>query len=163
MGKRRTWRRRRQQGASWTTTPAITTGSPSPAYRGSARIWTPSHGVRDWSLSGQRNPDVFLDATFCKARVNRWVGSQAEVIATAEQLQRAGAASEPAAGLVAARPDPIASTSRGHRQPSTGESAPADRSAGTTSRTARSHRPQSWSATPDQVADRPAAAPRPVP
>ena len=91
------------------------------------------------------------------------------MIATAEQPQAAGAAGEPAAGLGVVRPDPTASTSRGHRQPSTERMStgrcversacptrPADGSAGTTSRTARSHRPQSRSATPDQVVDGPA-------
>lgn len=38
---------------------------------------------RDRSLAGQRFPYVFLDATYCKARVNRRVVSQAVVIATA--------------------------------------------------------------------------------
>jgi putative transposase len=39
-------------------------------------------GFRDRSLSGQAFPYVFLDATYCKARVNRRVVSQAVVIAT---------------------------------------------------------------------------------
>jgi putative transposase len=37
---------------------------------------------RDRSLAGQRFPYVFLDATYCKARVNRRVVSQAVVVAT---------------------------------------------------------------------------------
>jgi putative transposase len=37
---------------------------------------------RDRSLAGQHFPYVFLDATYCKARVNRRVVSQAVVIAT---------------------------------------------------------------------------------
>jgi putative transposase len=37
---------------------------------------------RDRSLTGQQFPYVFLDATYCKARVNRRVVSQAVVIAT---------------------------------------------------------------------------------
>jgi putative transposase len=37
---------------------------------------------RDRSLAGQQFPYVFLDATYCKARVNRRVVSQAVVIAT---------------------------------------------------------------------------------
>ena len=37
---------------------------------------------RDRSLADQAFPYVFLDATYCKARVNRWVVSQAVVIAT---------------------------------------------------------------------------------
>jgi putative transposase len=39
-------------------------------------------GFRDRSLVGQRFPYVFVDATYCKARVNRRVVSQAVVIAT---------------------------------------------------------------------------------
>jgi putative transposase len=37
---------------------------------------------RDRSLAGQRFPYVFVDATYCKARVNRRVVSQAVVVAT---------------------------------------------------------------------------------
>jgi putative transposase len=37
---------------------------------------------RDRSLAGQQFPYIFLDATYCKARVNRRVVSQAVVIAT---------------------------------------------------------------------------------
>ena len=37
---------------------------------------------RDRSLSGQPFPYVFVDATCCKARVNRRVVSQAVVVAT---------------------------------------------------------------------------------
>jgi len=37
---------------------------------------------RDRSLAGQRFPYVFLDATYCKARVNRRVVSQAVVVGT---------------------------------------------------------------------------------
>jgi putative transposase len=39
-------------------------------------------GFRDRSLADQAFPYVFLDATYCKARVNRRVVSQAVVIAT---------------------------------------------------------------------------------
>ena len=50
---------------------------------GSAPIWTPrSVAFRDRSLAGQAFPYVFLDATYCKARVNRRVVSQAVVVAT---------------------------------------------------------------------------------
>jgi transposase-like protein len=41
-----------------------------------------SQRVRDRSLAEQAFPYVFLDATYCKARVNRRVVSQAVVIAT---------------------------------------------------------------------------------
>jgi putative transposase len=37
---------------------------------------------RDRSLAGQRFPYIFVDATYCKARVNRRVVSQAMVVAT---------------------------------------------------------------------------------
>ncbi|MGR6921116.1 IS256 family transposase [[Actinomadura] parvosata] len=37
---------------------------------------------RDRSLAGQRFPYLFLDATYCKARVNRRVVSQAVIVAT---------------------------------------------------------------------------------
>ena len=37
---------------------------------------------RDRSLADQHFPYVYLDATYCKARVNRWVVSQAIVVAT---------------------------------------------------------------------------------
>jgi putative transposase len=37
---------------------------------------------RDRSLAGQAFPYVFVDATYCKARVNRRVVSQALVVAT---------------------------------------------------------------------------------
>ena len=37
---------------------------------------------RDRSLAGQPFPYVFLDATYCKARVNHRVVSQAVVVAT---------------------------------------------------------------------------------
>jgi transposase-like protein len=37
---------------------------------------------RDRSLAGQRFPYVFVDPTYCKARVNRRVVSQAVVVAT---------------------------------------------------------------------------------
>jgi putative transposase len=37
---------------------------------------------RDRSLAGQVFPYVFVDATYCKARVNRRVASQAVVVAT---------------------------------------------------------------------------------
>jgi putative transposase len=37
---------------------------------------------RDRSLSGQPFPYVFVDASYCKARVNRRVVSQAVVVAT---------------------------------------------------------------------------------
>jgi transposase-like protein len=37
---------------------------------------------RDRSLAGQTFPDVFVDATYCKARVNRRVVAQAVVVAT---------------------------------------------------------------------------------
>jgi transposase-like protein len=39
-------------------------------------------GFRDRSLAGQQFPYVFVDATYCKARVNRRVVAQAVVIAT---------------------------------------------------------------------------------
>ena len=68
-----TWSRR------WARTPA----SASPRCRRICADLDQEVGAfRDRSLAEQRFPYVFLDATYCKARVNRRVVSQAVVIAT---------------------------------------------------------------------------------
>src|SRR4051795_6255774 len=68
---------------TWSRPSARTPGSPSPRSRGSAAdLDEEVSGFRDRSLADQPFPYVFLDATYCKARVNRRVVSQAVVIAT---------------------------------------------------------------------------------
>jgi mutator family transposase len=58
-------------------------GSASRRCRGSARTsMTRSARFGDRSLADVAYPHVFVDATYCKARVNRRVVSQAVVIAT---------------------------------------------------------------------------------
>jgi len=56
--------------------------SKSEVSRICADLDTEVAAFRDRSLADQRFPYVFLDATYGKARVNHWVVSQAEVIAT---------------------------------------------------------------------------------
>ena len=57
--------------------------SKSRGVSGSARTWTPrSPRSGTGRLAGQAFPYVFLDATYCKARVNHRVVSQAVVVAT---------------------------------------------------------------------------------
>src|SRR5262245_51752591 len=58
-------------------------GSPGPRCRGSARTWTPRSprsATAPWP--GRAFRYVFLDATYCKARVDHRVVSQAVVVAT---------------------------------------------------------------------------------
>lgn len=59
---------------------------------------------RDWSLATAAFPYVFLDATYCKARVNRRVLSQAIVVATG--------AAPTAGGRCSASPSVTARTAR---------------------------------------------------
>ena len=76
---------------TWSRPSASTPGSPSPRCPGSARTsigGPPLAGeevaaFRGRSLKEDAYPYVFLDATYCKARVNRRVVSQAVVVATA--------------------------------------------------------------------------------
>jgi putative transposase len=56
--------------------------SKSEVSRICADLDTEVGAFRDRSLTGQAFPYVFLDATYCKARVNRRVVSQAVVVAT---------------------------------------------------------------------------------
>ena len=68
---------------TWSRRWARTAASPSPRSAGSARTWTPrSPRSGTGRLAGQAFPYVFLDATYCKARVNHRVVSQAVVVAT---------------------------------------------------------------------------------
>ena len=73
----------RGRSTTWSRRSARTPASLSPRSAGSAPIWMRrSAAFRDRSLAGQAFPYVFLDATYCKARVNRRVVSQAVVVAT---------------------------------------------------------------------------------
>ncbi|MET9245842.1 IS256 family transposase [Nonomuraea sp. NPDC003709] len=56
--------------------------SKSEVSRICADLDTEVAAFRDRSLAGQRFPYLFLDATYCKARVNRRVVSQAVIVAT---------------------------------------------------------------------------------
>jgi putative transposase len=56
--------------------------SKSEVSRICAELDTEVHAFAERSLAGQYFPYVFLDATYCKARVNRRVVSQAVVVAT---------------------------------------------------------------------------------
>jgi transposase-like protein len=56
--------------------------SKSEVTRICADLDTEVAAFRDRTLAGMAFPYVFLDATYCKARVNHWVVSQAVVVAT---------------------------------------------------------------------------------
>ena len=66
---------------TWSRPWAPRPGSPSPRSAGSARTWTPRWGVPGPVPAGKGFPNVFLDATNCRARVDHRVVSQAVLVA----------------------------------------------------------------------------------